>query len=876
MVSLFKPGNLAIQKFHKDKDELEKIRPIDYILNFINDRIPQSSFEPEIIKPKGIGSRVIIIKAGTSSGKSTTIPPELYNKFYEISRKNIIVTQPRVLTAVDIPLQVIQFYKNLKLGENIGFKTGIVERKPNRGIIYMTIGVLIQQLKLLDDEAIMKKYSFILIDEVHDRSIQTDTALFYLKSFLQRNWQLSTCPLLILMSATIEPEIFMNYFECPENHFIEVKGFSHPIDNQFSKYQLSNYISYAINMAEKTHLENLTDIDNNILVRDILIFVQGNKDAKIIIEKLHKFNSEILEKTQTEIDLYLSNINQNINKNKINEITGGKDLPYYICPILITSDTYKEGGNDYKNLFSDLALLSVPIYSSDKKIIKYVKPSRKIIVGTNVVETGLTIPTLKYCIDTGFAKVNEFNPNFGISLFINKPITHDSAMQRRGRVGRKTSGIWYPCYTEEIFNNMINMSFPQIINNEITDMLLALIISETKTEIRLATNQEIKYKNDEFQKYKQINRKINIDNLDKNLNNKIESKLLIEKDKIFQMNQFDQELYIISSNNVFEAKNMDFIQFPPADSIIYSLEKLHGLGFINYDYSPTIFGFYGSKIRKVKIENIRLLFACYSYGGNMLDLITIIAMLEAKFNLKINKYKPRNLLGLSDIENTYYYKFIFADDFIEYLLIWYEFMDILNSYQNSFNENEIIVNETKTTKTKTTKTKTTKTKTTKTNKNLNFDKINNWAKENGFNIKDFYNITELRDEIIENFLILGLNPYYNGLNLPKGTYNLLNIMKRNIKEGYEEIIKIKKCIYEGYRYNLAIYNKKLNTYVTNKTHLPVTLETKLIRLDKKNLPMYVIIGKIELKESNKEKGTYEFIGSQISILDGYVNIDTEY
>ena len=101
-------------------------------------------------------------------------------------------------------------------------------------------------------------------------------------------------------------------------------------------------------------------------------------------------------------------------------------------------------------------------------------------------------------------------------------------------------------------------------------------------------------------------------------------------------------------------------------------------------------------------------------------------------------------------------------------------------------------------------------------------------------------------------------------------------MKRNIKEGYEEIIKIKKCIYEGYRYNLAIYNKKLNTYVTNKTHLPVTLETKLIRLDKKNLPMYVIIGKIELKESNKEKGTYDFIGSQISILDGYVNIDTEY
>jgi hypothetical protein len=826
MVSLFKPGNLAIQKFHKNKDELEKTRPIDYILDFVSDRISRSSFEPEIVKPKGIGSRVIVIKAGTSSGKSTTIPPELYNKFYEIKRKNIAVTQPRVLTAVDIPLQVIQYYKNLILGENIGFSTGIIERKPTRGIIYMTIGVLIQQLILLDDESIMRKYSFILIDEVHDRSIQTDTALFYLKRFLQRNWQLDTCPLLILMSATIEPEIFMNYFECPENNFIEVKGFSHPIDNRFSKYQLSDYISYAVNMAEKTHIENLSDINENILVRDILIFVQGNKDAKSVIGKIHQFNSNILSKSKKEIDQYLIQVNEKISNNKI---IGGKEEPYYVCPILITSDTYKEGGIDYKNLFSDIDTLQVPIFLN-KEIVKYVKPTRKIIVGTNVVETGLTIPTLKYCIDTGFAKVNEFNPNFGISLFINKPITRDSAMQRRGRVGRKTSGIWYPCYTQEIFDNMINMSFPQIINNEITDMLLALIISETETEIRIATKEEIKLKSN-LNKIDQMN---------------------IEILNIFQMNQFDQEYYIMKSNKPFEAFKMDFMQFPPSDSIIYSLEKLHGLGFINYDYSPTLFGFYGSKIRKLKIENIRLLLAGYGNEANILDLITIVAMIEGKFKLKINKYKPRNLLGLSELENLYYYKNIFADDFIEYLLIWYEFMDVLNDYYYSFTDKNI------------------------NKRSLSLEKIDIWCSKNGFNIKDMYHIAEIRDEIIENFLVLGLNPYYNGLNLPKGTYNLISIMKRNINEGYEEIIKIKKCIYEGYRYNLATYNDRLNTYITKQTHIPIMLETKIIRLDKKNIPSYVIIGKIELKESNKIKGSYEFIGSNISILDGYVNVDLEY
>jgi hypothetical protein len=818
MVSLFKPGNLAIQSFHKNKDELEKTRPIDYILDFISDRFPKSSFEPEVIKAKGIGSRVIVIKAGTSSGKSTTIPPELYNKFYEIKRKNIAVTQPRVVTAVDIPLQVIQFYKNLILGENIGFSTGIIERKPTKGIIYMTIGVLIQQLMLLDDDAIMKKYSFILIDEVHDRSIQTDTVLFYIKRFLKRNWQLDTCPILILMSATIEPEIFMNYFECPKEHFIEVKGFSNPIDNRFSKYQLSDYISYAFNMAEKTHIENLKDIDDNIMVRDILIFVQGNKDAKAIIDKLNKFNSSILSQTQKELKTYLHELNENIENNKIQDILknikkGGdeKQKDYYVCPILITSDTYREGGIDYKNLFSEIETLTVPIYEN-KKIIKYVKPSRKIIVGTNVVETGLTIPTLKYCIDTGFAKVNEFNPNFGISLFINKPITRDSAMQRRGRVGRKTSGIWYPCYTQEIYDSMNNITFPQIISSELTDMLLALIVSETETELRLATKDEIK-----------------------------------NNSEVFQMNEFDQEKYIVISNKLFKSHEMDFIQFPPSDSLIYSLEKLYGLGFINYDYSPTLFGYYGSKIRKVKIENIRFILAGYSHGANILDLITIVAMMEAKFKLKVYKYRPRNLLGLITKENLYYYKFIFADDFIEYLLIWYEFMELLNKYQYSFN----------------------------TDKKKSLLDIDIWANDNGFNIKDIYNIADLRDEIIENFLVLGLNPYYNGLNLPKGTYNLISIMKRNLREGYEEIIKIKKCLYDGYRYNLAVFIPTLNKYVTKHKHIPVEIETKLIKVDKFS-PMYILLGKIEMKESIKNKGSYEFIGSFISILDGYVDVDLEY
>jgi len=149
-------------------NSIKNMRGIDYIMNFISDIVPVSSGATARKQARSIGDKVIVLKSDTGSGKSTVMPPFLYETFQDRTRKGIAVTQPRILTAIDIAENLPEHYTYLKLDDNLGYSTGDYKREPkNKGITFMTIGILLQQLKSLEDEMFMRKYSFILIDEVH-------------------------------------------------------------------------------------------------------------------------------------------------------------------------------------------------------------------------------------------------------------------------------------------------------------------------------------------------------------------------------------------------------------------------------------------------------------------------------------------------------------------------------------------------------------------------------------------------------------------------------------------------------------------------------------------------------------------------------------
>lgn len=842
--TLLKAGSLLPQKWmtEEQKKSVVTTPAINWIVNYVVDR-SWNKQQPPKIPIKGLGSRVGVFRSGTGTGKSTVFPPALYNEFFETRgvKKTIICTQPTVATATDIPYQIAMYNKNLIMGQTIGYQTGNLVRKPIKGVLFATIGILLQHLKLLTDEEFMKKYSFIIIDEIHNRAIETDLTLFYLKRLLSRNYDNPDCPYVILTSGTFDEKIYMDYFECPDDSFLDIVGSSFPIEDNFTKFDLSDWFNYVVDLVEKIHVDNVVDITEDKLFRDILIFVSGGGQIKKIRDAIHKLNADVFSKG---IEYAKKHSQEQQKKYK----SGGKEskskAEYYICPISVMSEDMQKGAEDYQNLFSNISTVTVPIYEFNdegertEKVIKHVPASRRVMIGTNAVETGLTIDTLRYCIDTGMVNESQFNPNFGATVLANKNVTQASSRQRRGRVGRKEPGVFHACYTKETYDKLQIIPFPEIIKSDITNALLDIIISETETTLT------------------EISTDISADDERKGRTFKT------LHPNAFQMNKFDQRWYELETKNQFNAKSLDFIQYPAADSIGYGLEKLQGLGFIDNEYKPTLFGWYGSKFRKVKLENVRMILAGYHNGANILDLITIACFLEAGHSLGIKKkkYTPRNPLNLSAEVAEQYFTMIIADEFVEYLFIWDDFMKEVNKITNLIDAAGK----------------------KKKGTDVIMTYLANWAEKNSFDHDTLMHIIDARDELIGDLLTIGLNPFYNGLGIPRGGYNLVKILSDNLSEGLDEIRKIKQCIYEGYRFNLHIWNDGLKAYVSNYGHNPVVLESKLLKplnLDdniKQVRPQKIIVSGSMITSSSVTPGLYTFSGGDISVMDGFVDVDVEF
>jgi HrpA-like RNA helicase len=388
--TLLVKGNLKATKWSPPQSELDDIVPIDYIMDWFDKRTPKSYGAST--HADSVADRILIVHSSTGSGKSTLMPAELFHRFYDRTRKNIAITQPRRLTAMDIPKNQIAPFNTaeklkeigkstripLKMGDNIGFQTGSETRRPIRGLIFMTVGIIMQQMNIMSDEDFMNKYSHIIIDEAHERSTDTDTALFSLKKFIERNYKNSQCPFLIVTSATFDAEKYANYLlnSIPKkerhDNIIYVKGLTYPIEEHFLDYDSSNYLQSAVDTVTKIHVEHPDDFmsekeaadlrkehpelfrepegdrkrkgggDRDTTFRDIIIFVSGGGEASKLVKSVEMLNSR---------------------------------HPYFIkfpvMPIQLTGDVVEAQSADYRNLFADIGKLKVEIRNRDKKTGKF-------------------------------------------------------------------------------------------------------------------------------------------------------------------------------------------------------------------------------------------------------------------------------------------------------------------------------------------------------------------------------------------------------------------------------------------------------------------------------------------------------------------------
>ena len=206
--SLLKRGSLEIPADATaiKAQQLKNSIPKQYIADYINSTQANSP-----------GDKFFVIKSGTGSGKSTTLPTALMER-----GRTVAVTEPQRLTAEEIPYDIISYDKKFVMGENIGYQTSLINRNPSKGVVFMTTGILMMQLLMWPPEKFLNRYSTIMVDEVHKHDLLTDILLRLLKQFITKHWNNKLCPVVIVMSATMDQKKYMDYFET--KHYIGVSA----------------------------------------------------------------------------------------------------------------------------------------------------------------------------------------------------------------------------------------------------------------------------------------------------------------------------------------------------------------------------------------------------------------------------------------------------------------------------------------------------------------------------------------------------------------------------------------------------------------------------------------------------------------------------
>lgn len=443
--TLLVPGSLRAVN-PADQPALDKLRPVDYIKDWFRSRL-------DLV---GTANRLLVLKSETASGKSTALPPELFNEFVRGGERGMIVTQPRVLTAKMNVAEMIKNYSDtLKLGQTIGWSSKYNKLRPSAvGLLSTTIDTLAVYLKILTDEEIMAKWRFIMIDEVHERSIRADLVFCMLKNFLLRNSNARDCPFVVLMSATFVGERYCDYYKVsPLTNFIICSGRTFGRESHWDWNQDRTVNDYPRAVSDIVRKICQNDDGPN---GDLLAFLPGSAQFVAARQHLDKLNVELAQ--------------------------AGKKV---FTVLVIDSEAQNIENEDFRKL----------LQPREDQIVRFgtleLVPARRVILSTNVAETGLTLENLTYVVDSGFNKEIEYNPVYDSRTLMIKPCAKSRITQRMGRAGRKHFGHFYPLYPKWIYDRLEEDQFPQILTDDVLGVMLDIIYEQLRAGVASAPGNRV-------------------------------------------------------------------------------------------------------------------------------------------------------------------------------------------------------------------------------------------------------------------------------------------------------------------------------------------------------------------------------------------------
>ncbi|MBM0258920.1 ATP-dependent RNA helicase HrpA, partial [Micromonospora sp. 4G55] len=366
--------------------------------------------------------QVVIVAGETGSGKTTQLPKICLELGRGVTGL-IGHTQPRRLAARTVADRIAEEL-GTELGDVVGYKVRFNDQVSDRSLVkLMTDGILLAELQT---DRMLRQYDTLIIDEAHERSLNIDFILGYLRQLLPRRPDLKV----VITSATIETDRFARHFADADGEpapIVEVSGRTYPVEVRYRPL-------VEVSEAEEDEGDDEENVRDQIQAigdaveelaaegpGDILVFLSGEREIRDTADALGK----LVEKKRS--------------------LLGTEILPLY-------------------------ARLSI----AEQHRVFAPHAGRRVVLATNVAETSLTVPGIKYVVDPGTARISRYSSRLKVQRLPIEPVSQASANQRKGRCGRTSDGICIRLYDEQDFESRPEFTDPEILRTNLASVILQM------------------------------------------------------------------------------------------------------------------------------------------------------------------------------------------------------------------------------------------------------------------------------------------------------------------------------------------------------------------------------------------------------------------
>ena len=362
--------------------------------------------------------QIVILVGETGSGKTTQIPQFLmYDELPQLKGMMIACTQPRRVAAMSVARRVAEEL-DVTLGNEVGYTIRFEDCTSDQTVLkYCTDGMLLREAMI---DPLLSRYSAIILDEAHERTLQTDILMGLLQDLCQtKRPDLK----LVVMSATLDAGKFQKYFN--DAPLLTVPGRTFPVELYYTPEPERDYLEAAVRTVIQIHACEPEG--------DVLLFLTGEEEIEDACRRI-RLECDKLAHT-------------------------AKLGPVLVVPLYSTLPPQSQ-----QRIFDPAPT------SKDPKA-----PGRKIVVATNIAETSLTIDGIVYVVDPGFSKQKVYNPRVRVESLLVSPISKAAAQQRAGRAGRTRPGKCFRLFTEAAFNKELEeQTYPEILRSNLGTVVLML------------------------------------------------------------------------------------------------------------------------------------------------------------------------------------------------------------------------------------------------------------------------------------------------------------------------------------------------------------------------------------------------------------------